>query len=333
MKLIETHYGEKALLLSLLCFAFPLSQTQACLWDNDTIASESARFPEVIDIISGNFPRHSREFHQWRIDRAKELIAKTPAELPPYDDLAVSQHKLGDHVSAIETMETKNRIQSAIYETYSNTGTFLIYTGDLPKSLDFIKKALSINPNAHFGREKYQLWLVEWIMAGKPDLEESPGPSEIQEFKPYGFAAFVLTKQPVMARQVMTPELRFEATRGVLGMMRFADFDNPALLEALGDLLILGKAADNASQLASLSYLHAFHKALEPSDKTRLEKKFHRARSTTLTGTEPESLTRELRDRLAKGSKFAERVRAEEIAWIQQGKNAAAEFTRKYLTR
>lgn len=109
------------------------------------MATENARFPEVIDIMTGNFPRHSREFHQWRIAETKKLLSKTPLESSLYDDLAVSQHKLGDHAAACGTMELKDSIKPGIYETYSNMGTFLIYTGDLPKALGFIRKALSIN--------------------------------------------------------------------------------------------------------------------------------------------------------------------------------------------
>ncbi|MES2439356.1 MAG: hypothetical protein V4584_09830 [Verrucomicrobiota bacterium] len=153
------------------------------------------------------------------------------------------------------------------------------------------------------------------------------------EFKPTGFAAFVLSKQPIPAQKTMTAELRFQATKGLLGMMRFADFDHPALLEALGDFLKLGTSAQNTTQLASLSYFHAFQKVTDPADEVRLTKKFNRARSTTLTKTEPKEFGRELEDRLAKGNRFAARIRTEEIAWIQQGKNASAEFTRKYLVR
>src|SRR5262249_11874333 len=31
---------------------------------------------------------------------------------------------------------------------------------------DFIKQAIELNPNAHFGREKYQLMVMEWVISG-----------------------------------------------------------------------------------------------------------------------------------------------------------------------
>lgn len=309
----------------------------ACIWDHDTIAMENARFPEVIDIISGNFPRHSREFHEWRITRTKARLEKTPDGLALYDDLAVSLHKLGDHAAAIETMKTKEAIRPGVYETYSNMGTFLIYTGDLPRSLDFINKALSINPGAHFGREKYQKWLVEWVIAGKPTLSKRPGPNDQMGFSPSGYAAFVLSKQPVTARTVMTEALRKEALQGVLGMMRFADFDNPLLQEALADLLLTGDADANASYLASLACLHASQKAGSPEDKARLASKLSTASSTLLklntsrNASSRKILEDELQAILKRGENLASTVRKDELSWIKGGKDVSAEFTRKYL--
>jgi tetratricopeptide (TPR) repeat protein len=119
-----------------------ISAAQACLWDQDTIASEKARFPEIPALISGEFPRHSREFYEWRKGRSKARIAADPSDLAAYDDLAVAQHKLGYHRAAIATMERKEAVKPGIYETYSNLGTFLIYTGDLDGALRQIDKAL-----------------------------------------------------------------------------------------------------------------------------------------------------------------------------------------------
>lgn len=332
MKSLEANLGYRQLVLFFcLSFSFSLASASACLWDEDTLAAEKSRFPEVMDLIIGNFPRHSSEFHQWRVAETKRLLEKTPALLPLYDDLAVSQHKLGDHSGACGTMRAKEKVEPGIYETYSNMGTFLIYTGELPKALEFIDKALSINPNAHFGREKYQKWLVEWVIAGKPVLKDLPKPHESLDFPTSGYAAFVLSKQSLMERKTMTEALRRDAIKGVLGMMRFADFDNPILQEALGDLLCTGKADVNASHLASLAYLHASQKATDTTEQTRLAKKWDVARSSFPDGMKQEGLILELKEGLSKGEKLATQVRDDELAWIQQNADVSAEFTRKYL--
>jgi len=326
----EFHRSVNVVLISCLFVLLQLSRASACLWDKDTMAAEQARLAEAVDIITGNFPRHSREFHQWRITETKRLLEKTPTALPLYDDLAVSQHKLGDHTGAIETMKAKQKLQPGVYETYSNMGTFLIYTGELPKALEFIDKALSINPNAHFGREKYQKWLVEWVIAGKPALSDKPWSSKYG-YPATGYAAFVLSKQTSPAGEAMSKELRREAIKGVVGMMRFADFDNPLLQEALGDLLCTGEVDNVSAHLTSLTYLHASQKASSPDEQLRLTKKYTAARSTFQDGMSPETLIRELNEGLAKGENLTKQVREDEIEWIGEGKNASDEFAKKYL--
>jgi hypothetical protein len=315
-----------AFVLVLLC---PLV-IEACLWDGDTIAMEKARFPEVLDVITGNFPRHSREFHEWRVSKATDLLKADPQAMAVYDDLAVSQHKLGNHEAAFETMKKKEGIKSGVYETYSNMGTFLIYTGNLPKAAEFIKKALSVNPDAHFGREKYQLWLIEWVSAGKPKLTEKTLPNEDLSLRPQGYAAHVLSRQPITQRAVFTEALRQDAIKGVLGMMRFADHDNPILLEALGDLLLTGQKRPNATNLAGMSFLLASQVAKDADEKKRLTDKYEVMRKMTVDAYS-KKVAEELEVGLKKASEFNASVRLDELEWIRQGKNVSEEFTRKYL--
>src|SRR4029078_4407708 len=73
--------------------------------------------------------------------------------------------KTGQHEKAIETILIKEKIKPGLYETYSNLGTFYILAGDLEKGLPYIDKALAIDPDAHFGRERYQKWLVEYALS------------------------------------------------------------------------------------------------------------------------------------------------------------------------
>lgn len=171
-------------------FALP-PLSHACLWDRDTIASEKARFPGVEEVIFGNFPRHSKEFYEWRKATSEAALTSDPSNLALYDDLAVAQHKLGDHEGAIATMKKKDAIKPGLYEMLSNTGTFYIYTGNLTAALEQIDKALAVNPNAHFGREKYQKWLIGWAMDKMPDELRDGGDSYPGTG---GFADYVVDK-------------------------------------------------------------------------------------------------------------------------------------------
>lgn len=311
-----------------LLIALIAPDVRACIWDSDTIASEKARFPGVEEVMFGNFPRHSKEFHEWRKKRSEALIAADPRNLAAYDDLAVSQHKLGDHEGAIATMKRKDAVKPGLYETFSNTGTFYIYTNNFAAALGQIEKALEINPNAHFGREKYQKWLIEWVMEGMPgEGEESSemGPGIV------GFATWITRKQDSDKDQKkLTEPQRKEAIHAVLGMMRFADFDNPLLQEALGDLLLSGSMDKNASRHAAMAYLHAHSRADGADAKARLSKKFDLAAETVEDG-DPKKFAKRMNDGLAKGNAFAGRVRKYEMAWIAENKDVSAEFAESYL--
>ncbi len=325
----------------LLAAALALSPTAAtaCLWDSDTLAAESARFPGISQLITGAFPRHSQEFYEWRRKTCEQQLAKNPALLALYNDLAVAQHKLGDHKAAIATMLTKEKLKPGVYETYSNLGTFYIYTGELEEAIQWISKALAINPNAHFGREKYQKWLVEWLIDSKKHAEENDRPKP-EFFSPYniliGFARFVASKESGMDTMsyektlMLTPEQTLAAIRGVSGMMRFADFDNPLLQESMGDLLLAGDLKRNAAQLAAICYLFAAQETTNDDKKAALLTKCRLAGQYT-EGLDQEYVGRQLHFGLKEGNTYFQAIREDEMAWIAAGKDASAEFQKKYL--
>lgn len=319
---------------TLLCAFFSIpAPARACLWDSETLSSEMARLPEAAKIITRNFPRHSKAFYEWRVRNVTEKLAKASHLVPLYDDLAVAQHKLGDHKAAISSMMAKEKIKPGLYETYSNLGTFYIYTGELPTALNWIDKALSINSNAHFGREKYQKWLVEWMQKEKSPKEKE---GQILTVEYPGFAGFVLEQhlKKEKSREVLKSpnwvKARLtEANGGVLGMMRFADFDNPVLQEAMGDLLYAGDWKQSAYHLSTQAYLIALRKAASPGDEKRLSNKLLDARLQS-QGKEEEARAT-VQKELLKGESLQQAVATDEAAWIAMGKDASALFLSKYL--
>ena len=302
----------------------------ACLWDTDTIVMEKARFPEVADLIAGKFPRHSREFYEWRKKRCLSEMGKSSKTPVLFDDLAVAQHKLGDHQAAIATMHEKEAAFPGIYETYSNLGTFHIYTGDLDEAEKWISRALEINPNAHFGREQYQLWLVQWLKAGKPRAEDTQQGKQSVDYS--GFSAFIVKQSGSTDPSPAWKEGRADALKGILGMMRFADHDNPVLLEALGDVLLTGDFQENASLLAAQCYLLASRKSKTDAEKQRLWKLMEQAGGTT-DEYKPRDTMRTLDAALNEGKLLTDKVRRDELAWIKSGKDVAALFAAKYLPK
>ena len=174
---------------------------RACLndRDSDSLATQAAQLPETLRVITGRFERNPPLYYQMRIERERAALAATPKQFGLYDDIGVALDKLGKSDEAIETMNAKRAVlpafdagdkanREAWYRTYANEGTFRAHrylknwgsydslrdrdTDKMPAELselknarDQIKRAIEIKPDAHFGRERYQLMAMDWIIA------------------------------------------------------------------------------------------------------------------------------------------------------------------------
>lgn len=154
----------------------------ACIWDRDTLRHEAEGIPDILETISGRFDRYPDLYYEMRRDRILPLIEKSPQDLALYDDIAVAYDRLGDSDTAIKWME-KKKVQLDLnpdpvheYRYFANLGTFYAHRwlktgGDLNDLTDIdtatvlIKKCIELNPEAHFGREKYQLKALKWIQS------------------------------------------------------------------------------------------------------------------------------------------------------------------------
>ncbi len=310
----------------------------ACLWDYDTLRQERARFPTTLELIAGKFLRHSPEFYEWRVrDRLKKLAAD-PANLAYHDDLAVAYQKTGQHAKAIETILAKEKVKPGLYETYSNLGTFHILEGNLEAGLPYIDKALAINPDAHFGRERYQKWLVEYAIQqrreGKLVFPLRPSHEE-KRSGPASFAKFLSQR---LGKEHLTEEDLQEAVTGVLGMMRFANHDNPLLLEALGDLLLgsYESVETDAKRLAVRCYLKASYTVKDQAAREGYRAmagsflKFQTRGALTQDGLELSEIEADFAAELADAEAWYAALKAKEASWIRDGKDADAEFDRLY---
>lgn len=320
----------------------------ACLWDYDTLKMERARFPDTLELITGKFLRHSPEFYRWRIaDRLKRLESD-PNNVRLLDDLAAAYDKTGEHDKAIETAERTERIKPGRYETAANLGTFLFHAGRLNDGLPHIDRALKINPDAHFGREKYQKLLVEYVLkqrAGRavklpladrtlhpgadPDRPR-PGDAKVEN----RFRDFLGSVEPDSPSHDETAA----AVKGVLGMMKFGDHKSPILLEALGTLLLSRQydAQFNGKHLACRAFLKASYEAADGPIRTEYRSMAmdalrmqtdgpHSHRQITL-----EEVEAEFRTELAEAQEWYSELREKELTWIRDGKNPEVEFDKLY---
>lgn len=163
----------------------------ACLWDRDTLAEEVREGSrDVLSIIVGRFERNPPLYYQMRLERVRKELGRDPRNLALYDDAAVASDRLGKHDDAIDFMGKKQLVMERIkpsdddrYRYHANLGTFYAHRGvkgvqkpganeDLKAAIHHLNRALQINPNAHFGRERYQLAILEWLTSNatlRPD--------------------------------------------------------------------------------------------------------------------------------------------------------------------
>ena len=171
--------------LTLVLICFMAAPAHACLNDRDTVAVEMAGLPDVAQVVSGHFETNPPLYYQMRIDRIKAELTKGAILFAEYDDAAVACDRIGNDDAAIEWIEKKHALLPAYdagnekmkeqwYRYYANAGTFWVHRwlrggahietiAQMDTAATYIKAALAIKPNAHFGREGCQLVVIEWI--------------------------------------------------------------------------------------------------------------------------------------------------------------------------
>ncbi len=170
----------------LLFFILLTTQLFACMWDRDTLAEEAKGRPEIIKIIVGWFDRYPATYYQMRLDRVSKELETTPNDLALHDDAAVACDRIGRTEEAIAWMAKKKAVLDALpasdakdhrYRYLSNLGTFHLHRwislpqaqretdlADLRESEKLVAQAIEENPDAHFGREIYQLLAIRWLL-------------------------------------------------------------------------------------------------------------------------------------------------------------------------
>ncbi|QJW95501.1 hypothetical protein [Frigoriglobus tundricola] len=149
----------------------------------------SLRYAMVHDVIHERFPKHGpahyRERNRLTTHALAALAPDAPAAFPLADDLAAGLERLGRPNEAVTVVRDKLARQQAkgitgrpLYTSYANLGTFLIHTnaqkalaGDpaardtFREGVGLVRKSVEVNPEAHFGRERWQAAVAEFLLA------------------------------------------------------------------------------------------------------------------------------------------------------------------------
>ncbi len=221
--------------ICLLLLALGARPAGACLWDYDTFKEESIGKRELAEVVSGDLQKHSRAFYEAKVTYTRPIIERGAAPMERYDDLAVALAKLGQLDEAIAVLGDKEKKFPGEYTTLANWGTFLAMKGDLAGALDKLRAAVAKRPDAHFGREVFQLQLLEFALRAQKD----PSLPERENFLGLemnvgnaGIRGTSQRKVPAKDRQTPVPAKAIEA---LTGMIRFGEAqDLPMVWSALG---------------------------------------------------------------------------------------------------
>lgn len=120
-----------------------------------------------------------------------------------------------------------------------------------------------------------------------------------------------------------------------MGMMRFANYDSPILLEVLGDLLFNTGNRSAARHLASRAYLKASYEVTDPKNK-----EVYRKRAAYVLHTQYANKAKKFLDLkqlkilldkdIKRGELFYQELKKDELLWISEGKEVEEAFLKKY---
>jgi tetratricopeptide (TPR) repeat protein len=217
----------------------------ACIWDSDTIDDELRGIPDLKRLASNRWYRHGETYYRARIT---SLAEKTDRTLDEDDDLAVAYERLGEREKALQILDEKfKRLEAEpnenhLYRYHANRGTVLAHSGRLEEALEELRLAVALNPEAHFGRETYQILLIEYVLKARDDSKMW----ETSNFLSYAHHPSMSGGQFWLVPASFEPT--FDATEkldtaqmeqvfaGVAGMLRFGGKEGPELYRVLGDL-------------------------------------------------------------------------------------------------
>jgi hypothetical protein len=142
------------------------------------------------------------------------------------------------------------------YRYVANLGTFHVHRwigaggrrddlSDLRAARDLIREALAQNPNAHFGRERYQLLAIEALLsaASMPPLPDG-GTPQLVALAP---ALFLARPDLPLEQQIEGQLGKYEPAKNALTKLGYAD-----ALQGLTGLIVLGNAWESVDVFVAL---------------------------------------------------------------------------------
>jgi tetratricopeptide (TPR) repeat protein len=156
----------KGCVLLVLFMSLAVSVCRACLWDATTLTEEKQRHPELAKVVLGELP--PAEDPKLMRERIEKLMAeRRENEVMWWNNLAVAYIKLGELKEAVALLESVTNRFANDYGIHANLGTAYHLMGRYREAEKEIARDLEINPDAHFGLERYHLALLKYLNKDK----------------------------------------------------------------------------------------------------------------------------------------------------------------------
>ncbi len=161
----------KLAMLTLLILGAAMSPVSGCIWDSDTLGSEKRGRPKLADIILNNTkPAVDVPNLQARLDSL--LRTPRPEEPSWINDVAGAHLRLGQAQKAAELLIPAAARWTNDYGIHANLGTTYHLMGRYADAEHHIARDLELNPDAHFGLEKFHLALLQYLVRPKSWQEQ-----------------------------------------------------------------------------------------------------------------------------------------------------------------
>ena len=135
---------------------------QACIWDSDTLLQERITNPKMATAVLGT----PRKPDVGRLQARIQALRAAPRVTDPswWNDLAGAHIRLGEPQTAVALLEPMVRQFPNDYGVHANLGTAYHLLKRYPEAEREIARDLELNPNAHFGLERYHLALLQYLI-------------------------------------------------------------------------------------------------------------------------------------------------------------------------
>ena len=138
------------------------NRAQACIWDSKTLSAEKREHPTLAEAIL--HPKTEIPDIKELTNRIQQLNEKPNTNDPAWwNDLAGAYLRLGQPAKAAKILEPLTNRFANDYGVHANLGTAYHLLGRYADAEREIRRDTEINPNAHFGLEKYHLALLQYL--------------------------------------------------------------------------------------------------------------------------------------------------------------------------